>query len=320
MSGLAEHDERSELRQPPGAERWWQDSAFLVWNDHDTGIGGVFRIGHEPHHEGGISALWFGLVTRDGQRYRRNVSAPLTTADRRDDGFGALEGCYRITYDGRVRYHVVDDDVRVDLAVEDFFPRTDFFPSDAGTVSDDFASAHFEVSGRITGTVLLGGREYVVDGLCHRDRSWGVRRWDTLLNHRWIPGTFGPDLSFGSIAWHGIDGTIRQFGYVVRDGVVTHAEQVDITVVLEADGTTYRAGRGVWTLPGGEEFVIDCEPYDALLFEHHNVGDVDAICELVRDGRRGFCDLAVSTNPRAGHGPITAALRATSVDGLSRRR
>ncbi|MCK9248006.1 MAG: hypothetical protein M0P31_03395 [Solirubrobacteraceae bacterium] len=319
MSGLAEHDERSELRQPAGPERWWQDSAFLVWNDHDAGIGGVFRIGHEPHHDGGIGALWFGLVTRDGRRYRRNVSAPLTAADRRDDGFGALDGRYRITYDGRVRYHVVDDDVRVDLTVEDFFPRTDFFPSDAGTVSDDFASSHFEVSGRITGTVRLGDRDHVVDGLCHRDRSWGVRRWDTLLNHRWIPGTFGPDLSFGSIAWHAIDGTIRQFGYVVRDGVVTHAEQVDITVVMEADGTTYRAGRGVWTLPGGESFVIDCAPYDAMVFEHHGVGDVDAICELERDGRRGFCDLAVSTNPRAGRGPITAALRATNVDGLSHR-
>jgi hypothetical protein len=46
---------------------------------------------------------------------------------------------------------------------------------------------------------------------------------------------------------------------------------------------------------------------------------VDAICEIEVDGKPGFCDLAVSTNPRLGSGPITAALRANTVDGISHR-
>jgi hypothetical protein len=219
-----------------------------------------------------------------------------------------------------MRYRVADDDVELVLDVEDFYPRTDFFPSDAGTVSEDFASAHYECSGRITGRVRLAGREYEVDGLCHRDHSWGVRRWDTLLNHRWMPGTFGPHLSFGSIAWNGIDGSVRQFGYVVRDGEVTIAEDVDVTLLMEADGITYRSGASRWRLPGGEELVIDAAPYDAVVSEHHDVGVVDAICELEHPTwGSGFCDLEASTNPRGGTRPIVTALRANITDGLSSR-
>ncbi|WP_320671852.1 DUF7065 domain-containing protein [Patulibacter defluvii] len=320
MSGFVQHPDASELRQRPDpSDEWWQDSVFVTWHAHDAGIGGTMRIGHEPHHAGGIAALWFGLVTADGQRYRRNLATRLTDGDRLPDGFGALGGRYRQRFDGRVRIEAVDDELELALEIEDFYPRTDFFPSDAGTVSDDFASAHFETSGRIVGHVRLGERAYEVDGLCHRDHSWGTRRWDTLLNHRWIPGTFGPELSFGSIAWHGVDGTVRQFGYLVRDGAVTRADAVDITVTFEPDGTTYRGGRAVWTMPDGERFAIDCAPIDATLSEHHGVAVVDAICPLERDGRRGFCDLEVSTNPRGGAGPITAALRANVSDGRSRR-
>lgn len=316
---VLEHGEASELPQEPTAEEWWQDSAFVAWHAREAGIGGVFRIGHEPNHAGGIAALWFGLVTRDGTRYRRNTTNRLGPADRRPDAFGALDGRYEIAYDGTLRYRVEDDGCKLELEVEDFYPRTDFFPADAGTLVDDFASSHFEASGRITGSVVLGDTRYEVDGLCHRDRSWGIRRWDTLLNHRWVPGTFGPELSFGSIAWHGVDGTVRQFGYVVRNGEVVHALDVDTVVHMEPDGTTYRGGTVKWTLPGDEELVIECAPVDAVLNEHHGIACVDAFCEVEHEGRLGFCDLEVSTNPRAGAGPITAALRATNVDGLSKR-
>jgi hypothetical protein len=316
---VLEHSERSELPQRPDGDEWWQDSAFVVWHARESGIGGVFRIGHEPNHAGGVAALWFGVVTKDGTRFRRNTSNALGDADRFENGFGALDGRYRILHDRTVRYRVDDGECRVELEVADFYPRTDFFARDAGSLTEEFASSHFETSGRITGTVELAGRRYEVDGLCHRDRSWGIRRWNTLLNHRWIPGTIGPELSFGSLAWHAVDGTLVRFGYVVRDGRVIHADDVDIVVYMEPDGTTYRGGASVWSLPGGERFSLECRPYDALLFEHHNVGDIDAICEIEVDGKPGFCDLAVSTNPRAGSGPITTALRATSADGLSCR-
>jgi hypothetical protein len=258
--------------------------------------------------------------TADGTRFRRNTTNRLSDGDRPGEGFGALDGRYQIVWDrDRMRYLVDDEGCSAELEVVDFHPRIDFFPAGAGTLSEDFASSHFEASGRVTGTVELDGRTYEVDGLCHRDRSWGLRRWDTLLNHRWVPGTIGAELSFGCIAWHGIDGSLRRFGYVMRDGEVIHAQDVDVVVHMEPDGTTNRGGTATWFLPGEDPFVINCRPLDAIVFEHHNVGDVDTLCEIEVDGRPGFCDLEMSTNPRAGSGPITTALRATNVDGISRR-
>ncbi len=318
MAGLI-HGPASELRQQPEADEWWQDSAFVTFHAADAGIGGLIRLGHEPNHDGGISALWFGLVTKDGRRYKRNGSFPLTDADRRDDGFGAHDGRYTLTFDDALHLRVDDEDCQVDLTIEDFYARTDFFPPTAGTLVDDFASSHFETSGRITGTVDLGGQSYEVDGLCHRDRSWGIRRWDTLLNHRWVPGTVGPELSFGSIGWHGVDGSTRQFGYVVRDGEVVRAEEVDVAVTFEVDGFTYRRGEVRWRFADGEELTLVCAPVDGIVSEHHGVACVDALCEIELEGKRGFCDLEVSTNPRGGAGPITAALRATLQQGLSMR-
>ncbi|MEA2346353.1 MAG: hypothetical protein QOG62_140 [Thermoleophilaceae bacterium] len=317
---VVEHGEDSELRQQPTDQEWWQDSVFLTWHDLKQEIGGIVRIGHEPNHAGGITNLWFGVVTEDGTRFRRNVTSPLTDADRLPDGgFGILDGRYQWTYDGHIHFRVEDDECSLDLTVEDFYPRTDFFPTGAGTLLDDFASSHYETSGRVTGTVQLDGRDYVIDGLCHRDHSWGLRLWDTLLNHRWCPGTFGPDLSFGAIAWHGRDGTIRQYGYVVREGRVVHADSVDILVQMEADATTFRAGSCTWQLPGEEAFTLNFRPIDAVVFEHHGVASVESVAVAELDGRQGVSDLAVSTNPRAGSGPVTAALRAAHVDGLTKR-
>lgn len=318
MAGVT-HGPEGELRQEPLADEWWQDSAFVTFHAAEAGIGGLIRLGHEPHFAGGMAALWFGLVTRDGRRYRRNGAFPLEAADLRDDGFGALGGRYTLTYDDRLHLRVDDEDCRVDLTIEDFYPRTDFFPPTAGTLVEDFASSHFETSGRVTGEITLGDATYEVDGLCHRDRSWGIRRWDTLLNHRWVPGTVGPELSFGSIAWHGVDGSTRTFGYVVRDGEVVRAEEVDVAVTFEVDGLTYRRGEVRWRFADGEELTLTCVPIDGVVSEHHGVACVDALCEIELEGRRGFCDLEVSTNPRGGAGPVTAALRAALADGLSHR-
>jgi hypothetical protein len=320
MAGFVEHTPQSELRQRPTDEEWWQESSFLTWLDRGSGIGGIFRIGHEPNHAGGIAALWFGVLTYEGTRFRRNTTNRLESDDTATDGLGALGGRYEIYWDGEsMRYLADDDGCRAELEVVDFHPRVDFFPSGAGTLTDEFASSHFEASGSVTGTVKLDGRTYEIDGLAHRDRSWGLRRWDTLLNHRWVPGTIGPELSFGSISWHGIDGSLRRFGYVMRDGEVAHADDVDIVVEIEPDGTSTRGGRSIWMFGDGESLEIECRPFDGVVFEHHGVADVDNLCEIEIDGKSGFCDFEISTNPRAGSGPVTTALRAANTDGVSRR-
>jgi hypothetical protein len=313
---VVEHDERSEWAHESDGTEWWQESVALAWHDPSAGIGGFFRIGHEPHHEGGIAVITGGVVADDGRGFRRNATNPLTGADRPATGFAARGGTYRHEYDRGLRFRVEDDGCTADLAMEDFYPRTDFFPKDAGSLVDEIASNHFETSGRVTGTVTLGDRSYAIDGLGHRDHSWGVRRWETILNHRWTPMVFGPDLSLGAIVWHAADGSIGGFGYVVRDGEITRTSDVRVVVELEADGITAGGATTTIVLPDGERFEARLTPAGGVLNEQHGVAWVDAVGRAELGGRTGFCDVEMSTNPRAGAGPVTAFLGGQTREGL----
>jgi hypothetical protein len=58
---------------------------------------------------------------------------------------------------------------------------------------------------------------------------------------------------------------------------------------------------------------------DGVLSVHRNVAVVDTLCEVEHDGMIGACDFEISTNPRAGGGPVLTALRAVSEEGLTKR-
>ncbi|MGH8991321.1 MAG: DUF7064 domain-containing protein [Acidimicrobiia bacterium] len=316
VADVIEYDERSERPHDSDGTPSWQESVALAWGDGDAGIGGFVRIGHEPHYDGGIAVVTGGVVTRTGTAFRRNAVDRLSDENRLETGFGAREGTYRVTYEDGLRYTAVDGPLRLDLRVSDYYGRTDFFPEDAGSLVDEFAASHFETSGQITGWVELDGTTFEVNGMCHRDHSWGTRKWDTILSHRWCPITFGPDLSIGNIVWHSADGAIRDFGYVVRGGKVTYASAVEVVVEMEADGVSFRGGTVTVTLPDGERLAVDVRTMDAIVNDHHGVVWLAGIGEAELDGRIGFCDLEVSNNARAGTQPVTTTMRALKDDGL----
>ena len=315
---LTTHADTDESPHPSDSHELWQESAAMAWLDADAGAGGYIRIGHEPNWQGGEWALGFGVVTRDCLRYRRNESGTLTDADRLAHGLGAGNGHFAISYDGALQIRAEDDHCRLELTAEDFYPRTDFFGLAAGAVRE-VASSHFESSGRVRGTVQIGGQSYDIDGLFHRDRSWGIRHWDTILSHRWVVGTLGPEFSFGLLTWHAVDGSLRRFGYVVREGEAEAADDVDVVLAMEPDGISYRRGTATWTLAGGETLTFDCRPLDAIVTERNGVAWVDGLCEIEHEGRRGFCCLEGSNNPRGGSAPVRTAVAAALEQGLSRR-
>ena len=296
----------------------WQESVYVCWWDADAGVGGVHRIGHEQH-DGGQVALWNTILTADGTRHRRVRTGPLLPEYRLPTGFGSDTG-HACTFDGQHQYWTWDEpDGAGHLRIEDFFPRMHNFPSNAGTLTKDFAAQHFETAGRIIGTVRVGQKTYAVNGLCYRDHSWGTRKFDTLLSHRWFTGTFGPHLSFGGMIWHGTDGSLGRFGLVVRDGVAAFATDVDILAYIEPDGITHRGGEMTLTLPGDEQIHITARPIDGVVQVIHNIASVDQLCVAEHRGQTGFCVLEMTNNPRNGSGPILASIQACNVDGLSQR-
>lgn len=309
-----------EYSHPIGPDPLWQESVVITWFDEKAGIGGFHRIGHEPRGNGGrgVATSWLLVATREGTRFRRHDNLLLQPSDRARDLFG-VGGRHEMRFDGRAAWTVKEDDCDLYLVAEDYTPRFDLFRS-GGTVTDDFAPGHLEAGGRVKGEVTLAGKRYEVDGLCYRDHSWGKRDWTTLLSHRWIAGTCGPQLTFNAAAWHGTDGSLRTFGIVVRDGKVSYATDVDILVYQECDAMTHRGGRLALTLPGGEKIVVEPrEVVGGTLTLHNGIACIDELCTFEYQGAKGFCDFEITTNPRNGSGPVSALIRATDQDGISRR-
>jgi hypothetical protein len=309
------YTDADEGRHLPGPDPWWQESIAIHWYD-PQGVGGMHRIGHEQgpdettivHHAGVFDAA---------SRYRRNIVVPM--AGQLDEHwFGDASQSFSVE-DGRPRLHLRTDDCEIDLRVDNLYPLTDFFPRGNASLTDNFAPHHYETSGRVTGRCRIGSVEREIDGFCHRDHSWGIRRWaGALAAHRWVSGVLGADLCFGSITWLGPDGTMSRGGYVVRDGTVEIADSADVVVWSEADGISHRGGELVLTF-GSEELRFVCTAQDGWLNEHHGVAWLDKLCTVEHAGRRGYCDFETSDNVRFGSAPVHVCIGAAMTNGLTPR-
>ncbi|MER5916725.1 hypothetical protein ABT124_41760 [Streptomyces sp. NPDC001982] len=289
-----------EGSHPFGADEWWQESVFVLWYDVVAGVGGMHRIGHEPHQNGGSAVLYNYLFVGDGVLYKNTQVMPLRAEDRYPNGLGAGPTC-RYEHIGKPVLTFEDEQVAGRLEFEDDHTPIDVFPESAGTLADDFAKNHYEVSGRVRGTVRVGARRFDVDSLGYRDHSWGVRDWSAMLTHRWVAGVIDSSLSFCALSWLGGNGTVRKFGYVRQGQKVINASEVDILTAVEVDGLTHRGGIVNMTLVDGQELEIVARPLvKGIASFHHDVVCYDNLCQVTLNGQSGICDFETSNNSMAG--------------------
>jgi hypothetical protein len=327
MTGESVHqyeleDERPHYPDP--VDPHWQESIFFFWWDDEVGVGGIHRIGHEPNASPASSNSWNGVFTRDGDRFRRYAKPPLTEGDRLRDGLVA--GPSRYTFDQTWRFELSDPDCDLDLEWhQHFVGLPHMYPkASLGEVHNDYAPQHYETSGRVRGTARIGERRFNVDALAYRDHSWGRRDWPTLLTHRYLGGTVGPELTFCTLSWLGTDGRLSSFGLLIRNGVCQYARSVDFLVYLESDGTSHRGGEVTFHMYDGEIVTLRPVLVDAVLHEHGGEGGaalsaIDSICVVEYAGRRGFGDLEITNNPKNGSDRVPLVTGAVAQDGLSRR-
>lgn len=316
-SSLFEHfSAADETLHPANDNPLWQESVLLHWYDREQGIGGWHRLGHEPNNQGGKAAIWSYLFDRHGWQYRRCGEVSLTAADRFPTGFSA-GSALRFSYEGnKAKWLVNDGPLQAHIECENLFPIVDPFPK-ADEVAAKRFPHHFEVAGRVTGTVTHEGRSVTVNGFGYRDHSWGGRDWSGgMPNHRWFTGTLGSDLSFAAITAQAPSGNLTRVGYVHRKGEVIHATSVDVVAHMEPDGVTHRGGELTITLPGDEKVHVRFKAHAGVLFQRGNVVMVEMICDAEGHGLQGYCDAEISSNPRAGKGPVLLSINASTQDGF----
>lgn len=308
----------------PSDHPMWQESWVLIFRDATSGISGFLRVGSYVNQ--GSSQVHWGLVCDDGLRFRRHrLNLPSKPTDRTREKVTAGAMSYSIPNGEYVRFEAHDPDCDVDLRLYDYYPSQTWKFEGAGL--DNLAKHHLESSGRLEGHIRIGDRHFeILDGLGHRDHSWGPRVSASVLNNRWFCGTLGPALSFSCMTVQTPNGDITRSAFVVRDGVVENGV-VDTLATVAADGVSVVAASAAITLESGERIRIESETIDCIVTSSHlpNGGPgstpagVEAMSIARWNGLEGFCDANININPLNGESAITNVLLADVNDGISYR-
>lgn len=299
----------------------WQESQIFIWWDETRGIGGLHRLGQLPGER--RANIWNGLMTAAGTRYRSDRhDLPLRAGDRGERGLSVEGHGMQATSErtGTIRFSEPDAEVLLDY--EDFHPMCEVWEhGTGGRVEAEMAAAHFETSGRVTGTMRLGDERFTVDGTFHRDHSWGPRDWEYLRGHRWVVGVAGPEFSFSSAVMLGTRDLVSG-GYVRRDGERMQATDVDIVVGIEPDNVTARTAVVTWTLADGDRVIVDCDAIGGWMFGHGEYLEADQIGRFTVRGTdiQGWCDIETSMNHRLHNQPVELAIGAALSPGISLSR
>jgi hypothetical protein len=305
----------------PSGDPLWQESQFFGWWDEGRGIGGIQRVGHLPNQ--GKANYWNALVCADGSRYLADVhDLELRAGDRHPRGLVSAGNRMTAQSERAGEVSFQDASTEIALAYEDFYPMCEVWEhGTGGAVEADMAAAHFETSGRVTGAVRMGDRRFEVDGIFHRDHSWGPRNWEALIGHRWVVGSAGPEFSFSSAVMLGGEDLVSG-GYVIRHGQRRQATAVDVVIGIEPDNVTARNATVGWKLDNGETVVIDCQPVNGVMLGHGHYIESDQISRFTVRGEdiEGWCNVEFSMNHRLHNRPVNLAIGAGLRPGFSRAR
>lgn len=136
---------------------------------------------------------------------------------------------------------------------------------------------HLDMSGRVTGTLKVKGREFEVDAIERMDHSWGPRNPMKLTSMNIVSAGFGEDLAFHMICpWDPSKPAAEAYelthGYVVEDGEVfgltseLEMTSVDLGLVCAAIDMTVTDVRGKrFRLRGSADVGAPWYPYPSVV-------------------------------------------------------
>lgn len=149
------------------------------------------------------------------------------------------------------------------------------------------AEERFEQSGRVRGTLTVGGRIVRFDTTAHRDHSWGARDWNSFHHWKWLSGQAGPNLTYNALQMLA-EGREWICGYVNRAGTVRPIIEVTTAVDYD-DDFTQRRGAIDLTDSAGKTIRIEAERFSLLRFDPSDqVTMHEAACRASADGRPGL--------------------------------
>ncbi|MDB5577855.1 MAG: hypothetical protein JWR80_3031 [Bradyrhizobium sp.] len=223
------HDNRHRLPDSPIA----RESMPMMINLPELGIAGFTYTWVNGASEAGAMLALFGPgIGEEPIQVRlpdRRVPPEMDFGDWNIDGFTVRHdlkfGSCDVLWDS--------PEAKFDLKFEAFHPPYAYGANKDGCPSYT-ATDRIEQSGTLKGTITVGGKTHVVDGLGHRDHSWGTRDWGAFQHYNWFEGQTADGVAVHF--WRFIAlGQIHLRGYVFKDDLLAEVTDVDFQMTYSDD-------------------------------------------------------------------------------------
>jgi hypothetical protein len=150
--------------------------------------------------------------------------------------------------------------VQFDLIFETLNPVFNYRECVSGekeAISRTIASEHLEQFGKITGLLIMDGKEYNIHGLGERDHSWGVREWNAPKMWAWLNCQFNEKCALNVTKL--VMGNVEiDAGYFFDGATNRPLVKVKIDTIFGKDGSPDSLSM-LLTDKKGKEYSIDAE-------------------------------------------------------------
>jgi hypothetical protein len=235
----------TDLLHPAGPGKEWNESFYFNVYDKENDICIFMRLGLKPNTDE-RSAFCF-MMMPDGSVIGMKDQGGLGdgTLDVKGLHFENVEPekRWRMTFNGhmaRMTDHGPEPiEVSFQLGFEarnEMFDYRECVDAVGEQISQQVASEHLEQFGKVSGSMMIGGKQFDISGLGERDHSWGVRDWNAPKMWIWLTAQFSEKVALNVTKLFVEQGEVSA-GYFHINGRNLPLVKADVRTVLDPDGT-----------------------------------------------------------------------------------
>jgi hypothetical protein len=207
---------------------------------------------------------------------------PLPDSDYDDMSIGALH-LRKGDHPRNMRLAVIYPDAAVDLQFVGDCDPVELTLDRGDTVLGD---RHYEIMGRVTGTLKMPGREIGIQASGWSDHSWGARDFSTNISHRWVWASFGSDFQISVFGFLTNQGYFP-FGWIWDGGEIHLVTGAEFDAVVGDDGATPKGCDARFRTAGGRTYRVKGRSREAALMGGVGWHAMNGLTEFECGGRIG---------------------------------
>jgi len=203
----------------------WNESYYFNFYDKKNDLTVFMRIGNKVN-KNEKSMFFFIMLPEIVAGIKLETPCddkPLNIAGLQYEEIGS--GKWQLKYNGKI-YDTLTNipkefNIKMEVIWEALNPVMDYIncvDEKQVQMSSNVVSEHYEQFGRAYGNIKINEKSYEIDGLGERDRSQGIRAWESPKMWMWINSEFSTDEAF-NITKLSVDKGDIDAGYFYRDSI-----------------------------------------------------------------------------------------------------